>query len=190
MSSKADIVLDDKGAPIIVIAKAWTLRFYVTTGDRIVVTADALLSATTILVQALKTALTSGDKVRFGNLVVTLTANAVIGATSLTVTAIAGALTTGSSGHKVQDISGWAIEWVLRDEDGTALLTKTVGSGITLTDATNGAFDVLGTRADTWASGAALISPSTYEHAAARTDSGSETALVGGIAKVFELASR
>ena len=78
-----------------------------------------------------------------------------------------------SDGTTVQNITGMAVEFVIRehDESPVALLTKTTGGGtIVLTTPTSGILDVtlLDTDTETW-------KPKVYRYALRRTDAGSET---------------
>jgi hypothetical protein len=73
-------------------------------------------------------------------------------------------------------ISGWALAFYLKKAytDAVALVTKTSGSGITVTDAVNGVFTVTLATADT------DQTPGNYVYDVWRTDSGQETALAHG----------
>jgi hypothetical protein len=73
-------------------------------------------------------------------------------------------------------ISGWALAFYLKQKypDLAALVTKTGGSGITVTDAVNGVFTVTLATADT------DQTPGNYVYDVWRTDSGQETALAHG----------
>lgn len=75
------------------------------------------------------------------------------------------------------DISGYALEWVMREKpaSATADITKATGSGITITDGPNGLCEVAITDADTLA-----LLPGTYFHTLRRTDDDSETVLSFG----------
>lgn len=50
----------------------------------------------------------------------------------------------GPTNDTVVDVTGYSLEWVIRENDGngTVLLTKAVGTGITITDGPNGIIDV------------------------------------------------
>lgn len=88
----------------------------------------------------------------------------------------------------VQDITGWAVSFVvrLRDANGdlgaTAIINKSVGSGVALTDTTNGVITV--TLADTDTSSVMLTEDldtgASYRWSLRRTDAGSETTLARG----------
>lgn len=93
----------------------------------------------------------------------------------------------------VQDITNWAVTFEVRAFAGsaTALLSKTVGMGVTLTDPTNGVLQVRLLRADTVdVNGAVLIQPGRYVYALHRTDSGAATELAFGDFVLLEAASR
>lgn len=80
-----------------------------------------------------------------------------------------------------QDISGWSLSWLLKkrasDLDANALITKTGGSGITITDGANGLCTVDIDDDDTDG-----MSPGVYVHELKRTDAGLETVLCSGVA--------
>jgi hypothetical protein len=73
-------------------------------------------------------------------------------------------------------ISGWALAFYLKKAytDLAALVTKTTGSGITITDATAGVFTITLATADT------DQTSGNYVYDVWRTDAGQETALVHG----------
>jgi hypothetical protein len=75
------------------------------------------------------------------------------------------------------NITGWTIKFTVRKNynDPTALITKTVGSGITVTDATNGVFTITIASADT--SGLDLRA---YAFDVQRTSAGNRTVLTIG----------
>jgi hypothetical protein len=76
----------------------------------------------------------------------------------------------------VVPITGWALEWVIRrNAGGVALLSKTVGLGIAITDGTGGIATVTLTAANTTTLGAGR-----YWYILARTDAGSEAVLAYG----------
>ena len=75
-----------------------------------------------------------------------------------------------------RSISGWAITFTVADSSGgTVRITKTVGSGITVSSAAEGLFQVAIASADTSA-----LTPGRFEWEAKRTDSGSITYLARG----------
>jgi hypothetical protein len=75
-----------------------------------------------------------------------------------------------------QDLSGWAIEWVLRREPGgSALVTKEVGSGITVSTPASGVLQVAVADVDT-----DPLPAGRYWHALRRADSGTEAVLAYG----------
>lgn len=74
------------------------------------------------------------------------------------------------------NITGWALEWVLRRDAGdAALITKTVGSGITITNGAGGLCSVAIADTDT-----DNLDEGGYWHALRRTDAGTETVLSFG----------
>lgn len=189
-----DITVDARGAPIFVVGKKTTLTFYLVTGSDVIVTAAAAAMATTLYVdgpkgRGIEQALSTGAKLRFGELLVTLTANAAVGAKQLSVSALAGALYSGAVGNAIIDASAFAIEWVMRNRsDGTAEISLTTADDVSR-DA-NGVVVVTITRAKTWNGSAALIDPGRYDHALARTDTGYELPLAAGFIQLYEVASR
>jgi hypothetical protein len=81
------------------------------------------------------------------------------------------------------DITGFTVTWILsaRPTGSVAIVTKTVGSGITLTDPGNGVFTV--TLADTDTD--ALLGK--YYHQARITDqSGNKSTVLFGLVDIFE----
>jgi hypothetical protein len=83
-------------------------------------------------------------------------------------------------------ISGWTLQFTLRKQhgDATALITKTSGAGITVTDSTNGIFKVTLASADTSA-----LDLRAYVYDIQRTDSGSRTVLtIGNLTLLPEVA--
>lgn len=76
-----------------------------------------------------------------------------------------------------QDITGWSLQYTLRDAATypTPLITKTTASGITITDADEGEGEVL--IADTDSN---RLSPGLYWHRIKRTDAASEQNQVHG----------
>jgi hypothetical protein len=52
-------------------------------------------------------------------------------------------------GTSVVNITGASLTFTISDENDVVLLTKTVGSGITITDAANGVFEIVITDTDT-----------------------------------------
>lgn len=86
-----------------------------------------------------------------------------------------------SDGTTAQNITGWALSWMLKDSeydaDADAVLTKTTDSGIALTTPLSGICTV--TIADTDTS---TLDAKLYRHELKRTDDGSETVLSYGFA--------
>jgi hypothetical protein len=76
----------------------------------------------------------------------------------------------------VGGISGWALAFYLKQKypDAVALVTKTSGAGIAVTDATAGVFTITLATADT------DQTPGPYYYDVWRTDAGQETALAHG----------
>lgn len=92
-----------------------------------------------------------------------------------------------ADGVTAQNITGWALEWVLRPnpESNVAILTKTTGAGITITNGAGGLCSVAIARADTLA-----LPPDIYAHSLRRTDSGSESVLSFGPAVLRYASTR
>jgi hypothetical protein len=85
----------------------------------------------------------------------------------------------------VVDITGWALTFTIKldpGDAGTVLVTKTVGSGITITDGPNGKADVVIAEAD----GEKLLADHEYDYDLWRTDSGNKTPLTFGRIKLRE----
>lgn len=80
------------------------------------------------------------------------------------------------------DPTGWALSWVLKkrasDSDENAIVTKTSGDGISVTDGANGVCLVLVSAADT----DDTVKSGTYVHELKRTDTGSERVILNGLA--------
>ena len=177
-------------------------EYYITTSPRVRASKTALKDATAISVAPLPEALANGDKVRFApageaGVVATISAAASAGATSLAVNALSGTVHSGTHGGKVLDITGWALEWVLRSSPGgtTALITKTTaaGGGISITDGASGVCRV--TIADTDTLNAAgdppvELNPGRYYKTLRRTDDGTEVVLSFGEAVLRQPATR
>jgi len=72
--------------------------------------------------------------------------------------------------ESAQDITGWTLEWELRLSRyaATSLLSKTVGSGITITNGPAGILTVALAQADT-----VSLKAGSYYHGLARTNGGS-----------------
>lgn len=80
-------------------------------------------------------------------------------------------------------ITGWALEWALRYRPGDgAILTKTTGSGITITDGVGGVCQVA--VADTDTDG---LQAGRYWYALSRTDAGNEAVLAFGAAELRDV---
>jgi hypothetical protein len=79
------------------------------------------------------------------------------------------------------DITGWALKFSVRDNSRTLMFTaKTVGSGITITDAGSGVFTVTILTADT----GAMTPGGVYSYDVWRTDSTHEARLAYGPVQV------
>lgn len=90
------------------------------------------------------------------------------------------AVTLNCTESSATSISGWAITFTVRsypEATGSALITKTVGDGITLTDAANGVFQVYFD---------ADLTPGQYAFDIWRTDTGQETPLLIGTLNVMK----
>jgi hypothetical protein len=78
-----------------------------------------------------------------------------------------------------QDITGWAISWMLKrdasDVDASAIITKEVGTGVVLTTPASGVCTVTLEDTDT-----ATLPSRLYYHELKRTDDGFETVLAYG----------
>jgi hypothetical protein len=87
----------------------------------------------------------------------------------------------------VQNITGWTLRWELRADPGSAdaILVKTSGAGIVITDAVNGVCEVTINRTDTQA-----LSPDTYFYTLARTTAGAFSVLAHGSATLRLGATR
>lgn len=89
--------------------------------------------------------------------------------------------TITDSAGSAQAITGWAMQFTLtniNDRSGTALITKTVGSGITITNGAGGICQVA--IADTDTDGLVGSDAPRYWYELARTDAGNEDVLAYG----------
>lgn len=82
-----------------------------------------------------------------------------------------------SDGETLQDITGWALSFDLCNSAFVSQINKTSGSGITITDPTNGVLQVAIDDVDTDS-----LEPASYRYELKRTDSGSESVLAHGFA--------
>ncbi len=164
-----------------------TFEYRAVTGKAVEATAKAANGATSIAVKPLQEAIADTTVVRFPyGILATLTAAASVGDESIAVSALGGAIQKAAKGYQVQDITGWAIEWVLREGPaGAEQFTKTVGSGITLTTPTEGVLSVAIADSDTLA-----LDPKTYYYTLRRTDDANEVALAYGDAVLRQPATR
>lgn len=94
-----------------------------------------------------------------------------------------------SDGVTPQDITGWALSWMLKqkgtDDDDDALVTKTTASGITLTTPASGVCTVSIADTDT-----EDLRSNTYRHELKRTDAGLETVLCHGACQLRQSVHR
>lgn len=175
MSEEAPILDEDNWF----IGEDKILKFIIRTGKKIIVTAAANIGATSISVQRLNEAIANGAKVYFpdNETTVTLSGAAAIGATSIAVTATDGDVDAGEIGKKIQDITGYALQYILRRraDDPAEEIAKTTSSGIAITDGTGGACEVTINDTDTDA-----LAAVQYFQTIRRTDEGSETVLAFG----------
>ena len=98
------------------------------------------------------------------------------------------------------DVTGWTLVWVLKKlaSSATALITKTVGSGIAITGTYDSDPSVNTQRiavsldnTDTYdvSAGGAKVKPGTYEYALKRLDAGSETILAYGTLELLQASA-
>lgn len=169
------------------------LEFSVVTGEPITVREAALVGATTLYTYPLLEAVASGSKLRFGNLVVVTTADAAVDALTLSVVALTSYIAAASVGKVIPDISGWALECVIREDPNEAVvLNKTTGNGgIVISGPTVGMFQVLLNRADTWDDNEGiLLAPDEYHYTAGRTDAGLTGPICDGVITLSLTATR
>ena len=83
-----------------------------------------------------------------------------------------------------EDITTWALEYVLCDSAEVAQFTKTVGSGITITDGPNGVLEVAVADSDT-----ASLTAGKFSHRLRRTDLGLEAVLAHGAVLLQSICS-
>lgn len=107
--------------------------------------------------------------------------------TVYTSTATADTIEAGTA--TAENITGWALSWMLKrklsDADVDAALTKTTVSGIALTTPASGLCTVTVADTDTDA-----LSPGTYVHELKRTDAGNEAVLVQGTVELLRAVHR
>ena len=174
------------------------MRAYVTEGAAIRLAAAAALSATSLQVEPLAEALTTGAKLRFRfsrkgpGLVVTVSADAAVGAQTVAVGVLDGHLPVRTLGRLIRNISTDTLEYVLRDgATGTMLVTKN-NAAITKVDAANGVCEWLIEDSDTFneGTGAILVQPGRYIDTLRKTDAGDERPLLVGAVVVALPAAR
>lgn len=76
--------------------------------------------AITITIERLKYALSGGDFLDFGGMIVTVNGSHAVGATVLNVTALPGPIDVGDLGFKVQDLTGFTIETRILEPEAAA----------------------------------------------------------------------
>ena len=85
-------------------------------------------------------------------------------------------LTIRATMNQPRDVTGWSVSFTMRDSlGGTAHITKTVGSGITIADAGKGVLDIALAKADT-----SSLAIQSYVWDVKRTDTGSNVVLARG----------
>lgn len=182
MSAKADIKIDARGNPILREGQVKILRYGIVTGPDVILTADALPAAVSLAIVPLESALSSGDKVRFGNLVATLSAPALVGTSILSITSLGGYLYSRQRGRQVFPTTAMVIKWILKsktsDLDAAALLNITASHN----DDANGLLDVTFTASNL--TGLAGLQPYVYK--LKRTDVGNEIEFAYGDVVVYE----
>jgi hypothetical protein len=102
------------------------------------------------------------------------------------------------------DVTGWNMSWILRvSQEATdpALITKTVGSGVTITGTYSSVFASNAQRVfvsiadtdtydDTVSPTSAFAAPKEYAYSLKRTDGGSERVLVWGVLPLGKVTNR
>jgi hypothetical protein len=167
-----------------IIGEDRTFTFRVVSFERVVTAAAIADGAVLMNVDPLEDTLASADRVRFGkNLVATLAEAGSVGETALDISAFAGVVGAGVTGYKVQNLTGFTMEWVLREAPGGGAALLTIAAAIT--DAANGICTV--TIADTDTEN---LAPGTLFHTLRRTNAGFESALALGDAVLQQAATR
>jgi len=167
-----------------------TFTFRAVSFEQVVLAAALADAGVLITCNPLEDTLASADRIRFGkNLVATLAEAGALAETALDISAFAGGVAAGVTGYKVQNLTGFTLEWVLRERPGgaVALITK-LSSDVTqleITDAANGICVVKLLDTDTEA-----LAPGTYSYALRRTNAGFETVLAAGDAVLQQPATR
>ena len=152
-----------------------TLQFQVTTGDKIVVSADMAVAATTVSVKALTEAIANDSNIRFSkNGKVNLDAAGSVGNTTLTLAATTIALFIGDVGYVIQDITGWTFDFVIKRYANSpdAILTLTPSIAV----AADGTVNVALIDTDT----TGFVADETYFYTLRRSNAGSEDVLAYG----------
>ena len=179
-----------------------TLDFYCVQGAPIVLTATTPSGGTTLAVEPLEEALADNTVLRFivprnrplPDRLVAVTVGgggAAAGATTVTVDAITAHLRpTNGAGYRVLNMTGYALEWVVRDTPGgaTAHISKTTGGGsIVVGDGLGTGDKATVTIADTDTDD---LPPRSYFHTLKRTTADNETVLAHGPALLKEAGTR
>jgi hypothetical protein len=149
-----------------------TFRYYVTTGREIVLVETAEEAATSIRVAPLVEDIGNNVTIRFGNIVLTTSAAVQAGDTTVLVAALTGNIVKGAIGHRIQDVTGWTFEWILKDGPDTTAVLSVVPS---ITDAATGVVDTIVADTDT-----VLLVAKKYWYTFKRTNAGNETILAYG----------
>ena len=120
------------------------LRFRILAGDgrgqpvAVMLMADALASATSLVIHGDHAALSSGDKLLSGdNIVETTSGAAAVGVTSVAMTAIAGLLRQGSVLQKVADLTGYTLSMEVLSNRGDATPVLTASAVVATQTATD-----------------------------------------------------
>lgn len=151
-----------------------SLTYYVTTGKPIRVREIAIVDDLNIRVDPVEEPISGGDLLRVGELVIQVDAIdvGVGGSVIMLAAALDGNVPANSIMRKVQDITGWHFEWLLKQSPGgDTVLSKTPS----ISDAANGEISVSIADTDTDA-----LSAKKYYYVLRRTDAGSETVLAYG----------
>lgn len=130
-----------KGEEAIAIGQDASIVFRVLAPEKVELASNAAAAATSLSVKPLRDALSSGDKLLFGeNTVVTLSAGASAGAITVAVDAIPGTLQSGEKGQKIRDLTSVTLEFEVVENGGDA--TPVIANGdVTITPATQTGVD-------------------------------------------------
>lgn len=166
--SRADFTTDAYGNPEVMAGRPKSLEWRLTTGALIVVRENAEVAATSLLVEALKEALTTADRLRFGEIIVVVASpGAPVGARTVPVDALTGRIERHARGRKVPDASGFTLRFradkAIDPGADPASLEKTPTGDV------NGVISMALTAANTTALG-----EGSFIYSLDRTDSGDE----------------